>query len=416
MTQHPRMMLSSLQTALTDTPVVFLLGARQVGKTTLALACEEIVRENRVYYSFDDASLLAVAKADPVGFVRSLPEYVTLDEVQRVPELLPAIKLAVDQRRVPGRFLLTGSANLLLIPQVQESLAGRMEVVQLHTLAEAEKEHNIEQTLVKHWLDGRLATKVGRPEINDTLAERVVSGGYPEPAERTPLAAKRWFRNYIKAMIERDVKNVARIQDTQQLLRLLEILSLRTGNLLNISNLAQDIGMDRDTVDRYIAVLERLYLVRRIPAWHRNQAKRLIKAPKIHICDAGLASYLNRVTHEDWFRRRDLYGGVMESFVVQQMIAQADALELELHYTHYRDKDQVEVDLVISAGRDVYGIEVKCASKVQAGDERGLARLAEQAGSDFKGGILLYTGVHCQPLATRDCFAVPMQYLWANDL
>lgn len=406
---HPRYLQKQVLDALNDTPVVCTLGPRQVGKTTLARQ----LQPGRSYISFDDTTLLAAARFDPIGFVAGLPEQVTLDEVQRVPELLMAIKLAVDNDRRPGRFILTGSANLLLLPGVQESLAGRMEVIYLHPLSEQEKHHS-DHSLLERLLSDRIRPAIsGQPPPVAGLAEAVVWGGYPEPNTRTEPRARQWFRQYLNAIIQRDVHDIANIRDGDELLRLLQLIALRTGNLINVSNLAQDTGLQRDTIGRYLSVLERLFLIRTLPAWHRNAAKRLIKAPKIHVVDSGLGCALANLKTPDWQRPDNAFGGMLESFVVQQLVCQAGWVDPELRFSHYRDKDQLEVDLVIEQDDRLWGVEVKKAASLQSRDGRGLARLAEQAERNWRGGILLYTGTNILPLADLpNTFAVPMDWLW----
>lgn len=408
-TQHPRYLQQQVLDALSDTPVVCILGPRQVGKTTLA----KQLQPERTYISFDDTSLLDAARFDPVGFVAGLPDQVILDEVQRVPELLSAIKLSVDNDRRPGRFILTGSANLLLLPGVQESLAGRMEVIYLNPLSEQEKHHS-SYSLLEAMISGQLKPVITgiQPPVSG-VAEAVVRGGYPEPNTRTEQRAQQWYRQYLNAIIQRDVQDIAKIRDSDELLRLLKLIALRTGNLINISNLMQDIGLQRDTISRYISILERLFLIRTLPAWHHNASKRLIKAPKIHIIDSGLACALTGLKTADWYQPTNSFGGVLESFVVQQLMCQSGWVDNELRFSHYRDKDQVEVDLVIEQGDRLWGVEIKKAASVQAKDARGLARLAEQAGDSWRGGMLLYTGTNTLPLADiPNAFAVPMDRLW----
>lgn len=350
-TLHPRYLQQQVLDALSDTPVVCILGPRQVGKTTLARQLEP----GRTYVSFDDNTMLAAARYDPLGFVAGLPDRVILDEVQRVPELLTAIKLSVDNDRRPGRFILTGSANLLLLPNVQESLAGRMEVIYLNPLSEQEKHHS-DFSLLEALLANQIKPAITgvQPPVAG-IAEAVVGGGYPEPNTRTEARARQWYRQYLNAIIQRDVQDIANIRDGDELLRLLQLIALRTGNLINISNLMQDIGLQRDTISRYLSVLERLFLVRTLPAWHRNAAKRLIKAPKIHIIDSGLGSALTGLKAADWNKPDNAFGGMLESFVVQQLICQSGWCDSELRFSHYRDKDQLEVDLVIEQEDRLWG-------------------------------------------------------------
>ncbi|MDZ7853916.1 MAG: ATP-binding protein [Halomonas sp.] len=407
----PRLIRDRIVESLADTPVVCLLGPRQVGKTTLA----QHIDPERAYLNLDDSTLLEAARQDPVGFVESLPERVILDEVQRAPELLLAIKSVVDRDRQPGRFLLTGSANLLLLPRAQDSLAGRMEVIYLHPLAEQEKRVST-TTLLATLTEGKLAPTM----VSDSLplsptAEVLCQGGYPEPNRRPPRRARQWYRQYLNAIVQRDVRDIAAIQDEDSMLRLVELLAYRTAGLLNISNLSKELGIERATVTHYLNILERLFLVHRLPAWHRNQAKRLIKSPKLHLVDTGLAAALGRLTPDQWLTEAERFGALLESHVVEQLIAQASWLDPELRFSHYRDKDQVEVDLVIERGQELWGVEVKRSASVQVKDAAGLARLADQAGKGFRGGMLLYTGRHCLRLQVPGCFAVPIGMLWGEE-
>jgi len=406
---YPRYIEPVLNAALADTPVVCLLGPRQAGKSTLV----QQLKPKKAYITFDDQNLLNAAKNDPVGFVQGLPEPVILDEVQRVPELMPAIKSAVDTRRSPGRFLLTGSANLLLLPRVQESLAGRVEIVHLNPLSEMEKQGG-KQSLLQSLLAGEIKTKISvRQDIVQGVAEAICSGGYPEPNARNTSRARQWYKQYLNAIIQRDVKDVAAIRDENELMRLMEMLAYRTANLVNFSNMSSDLGMDRETVEKYMAILERLFLIRRLPAWHKSNAKRLIKTPKVHVVDSGLAAMLNRLKIKDWQLQSRDFGALLESFVVQQLICQAGWVDSDLTFSHYRDKEKVEVDLVIEQGRKVWAVEVKRAASVHSRDGVGLAKIAAQAGKNFEGGILLYSGANCLPLKVDKCFAVPMDRLWA---
>ena len=405
----PRHLTPVVEAALADTPVVCLLGPRQSGKTTLARQ----LAPKRAYFSLDAPGHQRTATADPSGFVASLPDKCILDEVQRVPGLLPAIKLAVDDDRRPGRFLLTGSANLLLLPNVTESLAGRMEIVQLHPLTEAEKARSPGEfvaALLSAALKPQMAAR--QSQAGPTLPERLTAGGYPEPLTRSPGRARQWHRQYLRSVIKRDVADVARIRDADQVARLLELLALRSGRLLSISTLTNELGLHRESVESYLAVLERLFLLRQLRPWHRNTAKRLIKSTKAHLLDTGLAATLAGLTADAWLTDRPRMGSLLESFVVQQLIAQAAWTDPELRFWHYRDKDQVEVDVVMTKANKVWGIEVKSAMSPNTSDGKGLARLANICGDDFQQGILFYAGPDLLPLPDKRMLAVPLSALW----
>ena len=398
-----------MRTALADTPVVCLLGPRQCGKTTLARQLEP----DRAFYSMDNPGHFETARTDPAGFVQNLPDTVTLDEIQRAPELLPVIKIAVDEDRRPGRFLLTGSAYLLQQPRVTESLAGRMEIVRLHPLAESEKERR-PGGFVRTLLDGAF-----RPEIRPAplrrdleLAERLVAGGYPEAQRRAPARVRQWHEQHLAAIIERDLKDAARVHHAGSLLQLLAVLAAQTAQLLNVSSLAKHLKLQRPTVLHYLSVLERLFLVRRLRAWRRHLAQKAVAAPKVHMLDSGMAASLSGLRAGDWVDNRGPMGPLLESFVVQQLAAQAAWTDSDLRLWHYRNHHGAEVNAVLTRGRDVWGVEVKASTRAGPGDGRGLARLAADCGGNFRGGVVLYAGDSVLPLGDRRMLAVPVKELW----
>ncbi|MCE2422371.1 MAG: ATP-binding protein [Gemmatimonadetes bacterium] len=405
-----RPLVAAIREALLDTPVVCLNGPRQSGKSTLVRA----MMPDRPYFSLDEDSYHSPARDDPAGFVAALPDVVTIDEIQRVPELLPAIKLSVDLDRRPGRFVLTGSASLLQVPTVTESLAGRMEVAHLLPLCEAEKERKPGKFL-REFLEGE-SKFVIRPTSHlpnpRGLAARLVAGGYPEPVKRDPLRARQWHRQYVRGILERDVLDVGRVRNANDVGRLLELLAVRNAELLNVAGLSRDLSLDRRTVREYVAILERLYLIRLLPAWHRNPGKRLVKAPKVHLVDSGLAATLARIDAGDWFTNRTRMGHLLESFVLHQLMTQAGWTNPDLRFWHFRDKDGAEVDLVLTIGSRTWGIEVKAGSTPGYSVGRGLARLARACGNDFEGGIVLYNGRSTLPMADDRMRAVPLSELW----
>lgn len=406
----PRHLRGAVEAALADTPVVCLLGPRQCGKSTLSRHCEP----GRRYVSLDDAAYLALALADPQGFIDDLPEQVAIDEVQRAPELSLAIKRSVDANRKPGRFLLTGSANLLQLPRLSDSLAGRMECLYLHTLTESEIRRSPGKFL-QEFLSGNLKPKImgsGSPRPSE-LPGLLVAGSYPESIQRDPARADRWRRNYVKSVVERDIGDIAQVKDASDLARLLAFLEGRNAQLLNHSAISQALGHSRATVDRYLGLLERLFLIRLLPAWHSNRSKRLVKTPKLHFVDSGLAATLGELEAGSWNEERPRFGHLLESYVLQQLIAMADCMARPPRFYHYRDRDQIEVDIVIEAGRKIWGIEIKAAASVNREDSKGLCKLAEVAGDSFQGGIVFYDGESILPLyRERGILAVPLSQLW----
>jgi len=399
-----------LQEALEDTPVVCLLGARQTGKSTLAVQFEQ----DRPYFTLDDDDVLELALSDPRGFIAELPEKVTIDEIQRAPELTRAIKRSVDANRDPGRFLLTGSANLLQLPRLADSLAGRMECLYLQPFTEAEKQGTTGNFL-RSWLGGEVGLDLqpSSPLQPSGLPRRITEGGFPGSFQRPSSRGRRWQKQYVQAVIERDIHDIAQVKDGRDVSRLLTYLSHQNASLLNISNIAGALGHTRATIERYLVLLERLFLIRRLPAWHRNDSKRLVKTPKLHFTDSGLATSLADLGPENWTEKRQVFGHALEGFVLQQLHAQAGWMEEDIQFSHYRDKDQVEVDIVLSHGSDIWGVEIKASTSPGRTDPKGLLRLADQVGSAFRSGIVLYDGDSILPLhQDPQILAVPIHKLW----
>lgn len=406
---YPRHLEKDVRAALEDTPVVCVLGPRQSGKTTLV----QNLDLDRAFISLEQARNYQYAREDPDGFISDLPEFVTLDEVQYAPRLLNAIKLSVDRNRRPGRFLLTGSANLLLLPTVSESLAGREDTVHLLPLTEAEKERRPGRFL-RGLLDDTIRTAVReeKRDLSATLPERLVAGGYPPALTRPSVRARQWHRRYLEDIIRRDVQEIARIHDADRLALLLRLLAVRDGHLLNVSKLSRQLQSERATVYRYLSVLQRLFLIRTLPAWRPGQAARLVATPKLHLLDSGLAATLAKLTTAGCRRQRERFGHLLESFVAQQLIAQAAWTDPDLEFWHYRERDLAEVDLVMTLGEQVWGFEVKSTTTLKEGDGRGLALLAERSGADFQRGIVFYAGSNIRALRDKRMLAMPLSELW----
>lgn len=289
------------------------------------------------------------------------------------------------------------------------------EVIRLHPLTEAEKERRPGR-FVGDLLKGNVRGDIrAKPAVPSDLIDRVLQGGFPEVLRRPRLPRVRhWHRDYIGSLIERDARDVANLRNLDHLAKLLAVLCAQTGELLEIERLARHLGIRRETVQNNIAALERLFLVRTLSAWHRTESRRLIKAPKVHLVDSGLAATLAGLEADDWTTRRDRFGHLVETFAVQQIIAQSAWTDPDLRFWHYRDKDQVEVDLVITRGRRTWGVEVKASATMTPSDGRGLRRLADQCGRDFQRGIILHAGTSTVPTADPRVLAVPLSELWAK--
>lgn len=398
-----------LRTALADRPVVLLHGARQTGKTTLVRAVAEAVGAR--YVTLDDLTMLAAARGDPGGFLAGFAQPLVLDEVQRAPDLLLAIKAMVDRQRTPGRFLLTGSANVLLVPRVAESLAGRMEIVSLWPFSQGEIEGVVEGFIDAAF--GAAPPALAPAASPVRLPERVLRGGYPEAVALASAGRRRaWFDAYLTTILHRDVRDLARIEGLTELPRLLALLASRPLAQLNYADLSRGTGLAQSTLKRYFALLETVFLVRLLPPWYANIGKRLVKTPKVLLTDTGLAAHLMGIDDARLTQDRTLLGGLLESFVAMELVKQAgwSADPPTLH--HFRTHEGEEVDLVLERrGGALVGIEVKSAATVSAADFKGLRALAEVAGRRFRRGIVLYTGGEIVPFGDK-LFALPVDALW----
>ena len=431
---YPRFIERRLTEALEDSPVVLIQGPRQCGKTTLAQVYtperwsgadlppdpSSGIPRDYTYFTFDDAVVRAGAETDPIGFVADLPERVILDEVQRVPALFAALKMEVDRRRLPGRFLLTGSSNVLHTPALSDSLAGRMETVRLHPLAQCELQDSSTPPGARGRPAGFLNVLFGRgfesrrtQRLGKELIDRIVAGGYPAALAR-PAGRRRanWYQNYLDAQVQRDVPEIARIRSLDLLPRLLTHAAVQTATLFNLSELAAPFQVSRPTIRDYVTLLERVFLLEQLPPWHSNRLKRLVKTPKLHLGDTGLACALLGIDATGLAADRTLLGQLLETFVYQELRRQASWQPDPVSFFHFRDRDGAEVDIVIQRGTQALaGVEVKAGATVTASDFRALRKLRDGTGSRFVGGVVLYDG-ETSVRFDDGLYAVPLRLLW----
>lgn len=409
---HARHAQVPLAMALSDTPVVLLHGARQVGKTTLA---KSMAGRGRTYATLDDGSILSAALGDPQGFIDALAGAVTLDEVQRAPELFRSIKASVDRDRRPGRFLLTGSANVMMLPRLSESLAGRIETVLLWPLSQGEIEGTLDR-FIDRVFDRTVPGWSVQSRRSLPLIERIIRGGFPEPSARSdPDRRDAWFSAYAETTLRREVRELSGIEALTELPRLLAALSTRAGTLLNVTDIARSLGMAQSTTRRYITLLEAVFLVVLIPAWSTNRAKRLAKSPKVLVADSGLACHLIGADATRLERDGSARGAMLENFVAMELLKQREWSRLRPNLHHFRTAAGAEVDLVLEdrAGR-IVGIEVKAAKNVVSDDFRGLRELRELAADRFVRGIILHDGretVRFDP----SLLSAPLSALWSGE-
>lgn len=411
---HTRHIASLLADALLDTPVVLVNGARQSGKSTLVQSQIAVSGGARQYLTLDDAVVLNAAKSDPAGFINGLQGAVTLDEVQRVPALFLAIKAAVDRQREPGRFLLTGSANVLLLPGIADSLAGRMEVLSLWPLSNAEIADSPALNRADMLFHGNWPALAVQPCEKIDLISRMLVGGFPEAVTRTSARRREaWFNSYAQAILQRDVRELANIEQLTEMPNLLHLLATRSGTLLNFAELSRTAAIAQSTLKRYFALLEMLFLVVRVPSWERNPGKRLVKAPKVFLPDSGLLNYFMSATADSMAAKPGFPGATVETFVLAELLKHVAFSAQQLSLWHYRTQTNIEVDFILENRRgQIVGIEVKASATVDGKDFKGLRHLQETQAAIFQRGIVLYAGREVVPFG-ENLWAVPLSVWWA---
>jgi len=408
----PRFVATRLREALADTPAVLIHGPRQSGKTTLARTVGE--PRGYAYVTFDDEATVQAARRDPTGFVNALPAKSILDEVQRVPEIFTSLKATIDRRRMAGRYILTGSADVLVVPKLADSLAGRLGILRLHPLAQAEiagSRPRFIDTLFRRGFRTGIAEPLGAD-----ARTRIASGGYPAALARPAGARRRtWYRDYADTQIQRDVRDLARLRSLDTLPNLLALAASQTARLINVADLSAPFELTRQTIHEHVTLLERIFLVERLPPWHTNRLSRLVKRPKLHITDTGVGCSLLGTDAAGLASDRNLLGQMMETFVLQELRREASWLPDPPTFFHYRDRDNFEVDIVVQQRHQALaGIEVKAAATVLEADFRGLRKLRDIAGNRFVAGVVLYDGSATIRFA-KDLFAVPLRRLWEPD-
>jgi predicted AAA+ superfamily ATPase len=367
------------------------------------------------YITLDDAAVLSAARGDPTGFLTGLDSPIVLDEVQRVPELFLAIKAVVDRNRVPGHFLLTGSANSLLLPKLSESLAGRMEILSLWPFSQGELEGRTED-----FIDRIFASKLPQFPASDLsrseLVKRVLTGGYPEVVGKASTSRRSaWFRSYVTTIVQREVRDLANIEHLTMMPRLLSLLAARAGALMNYTELSRSLGLPQSTLKRYMALFEMTFLSQPLPAWSTNIGKRLIRSRKVVLNDTGLLAHLIGLNEERIKADPNAFGPLLENFVIMELRKQATWSKIQPQLFHFCTRKGQEVDIVLeNAVGEVVGIEVKASSTVKSGDFKGLNYLSELLGDRFLRGIVLYTGDQPVPFGST-LYALPVSTLWQNS-
>ncbi len=396
--------------AFSDSPVVLLHGARQTGKSTLVKYISENEHPAK-YLTFDDATVLSAAQSNPYDFISIYSENLVIDEVQRVPEIFLAIKNLVDNNRKAGKFIITGSANVLMLPKISESLTGRVEVIKLFPFSQSE----INRTEI-NFIDEVCSNKFNLnniPQKKNDLIKRVLTGGYPEMLNRKDRQRQNaWFNSYLTTILQRDVRDISNIEKLSELPKLLNIFATRAGTLLNFAELSRSSAIPQTTIKRYATLLEAIFLIYLLPAWSGNLSKRLIKTPKLYLNDTGILSHLIGFEEDKVFADPNSWGRLLENFILMELLKQSTWSKFNLKLYHYRSSSGQEIDFLIerSDGK-ITAIEVKATSKIAAADFNHIKSFEEENRAKFLRGIIFYTGKESIPFA-KNLFALPINSLW----
>lgn len=406
-----RNIVQNLEDALADSPVILLNGARQTGKSTLV----QWMTSNGYdleYLTMDDATVFEAVQKDSTAFLKGLSKSVVLDEIQRVPELFIPIKASVDRDRRPGRFILTGSANIFMLPKLSESLAGRMEIQTLWPLSQGEilgrKETFID------FIFSNQAFNLTLPKLDKNgLFEKILLGGFPEVISRSTANRRMaWFNSYLTTILQRDVRDISNIQGLTSLPRLLSLLSARAGTLVNFAEISTNMGIPQTTLKRYMTLFETTFMVHMIMPWSENLSKRLIKTPKLYLCDTGLSFYLQGFTIDKLHQNPMVAGQLVENFVALEILKQQTWNQTQTKLYHFRTAAGQEVDFLLEDMQgNIVGIEVKSSETVQGKDFKTLEMLQAELGNRFHKGIVLYAGKDLVAFGPK-LWAVPIQTLW----
>ncbi|MFD3702745.1 ATP-binding protein [Nocardia sp. NPDC058658] len=406
---QPRHAAEAVREALSDTRVVLVNGARQAGKSTMVRAVAGT--QSATWRDLDRPDDRQAATVDPIGFVED-SGLMVIDEIQRVPELLLPIKVSVDDDPRPGRYLLTGSSRLLGMRDLPDTLPGRMETIELWPFSQGEIDRTPDgfiDALFRHGPSAGTDSDITRTEYT----ERLVRGGFPEAVARTdPRRRARFFDNYVQNLVECDVRQLSEIERAPQLATMIRLLAARSGTIVGSPSLARDLDLASGTTQRYLRLLEEIFLIKRIPGWSRNLGTRATAAPKLFFVDSGIAARMLAADAHTLRRPNGPLGPLLEGFVISELARQLTWTETPVDMYHYRDQNKVEVDVVLEDRRgSVVGIEVKAASTVKSEDFRGLRTLESKLGDDFLTGIVLYTGNHTLPFGPK-LRAMPISALW----
>lgn len=409
----PRHIKTRIEEALLDTPAVYIAGPRQSGKSTLV---KTINKPNQYQYSsLDDLNVLTSAKIDPKSFIDNLSEYTIIDEIQRAPEIMLPLKQRIDNHRIPGGFILTGSANILNLPNVADSLAGRMEIINLNPLSFSEKT-TLKKTWIKHIFDTPLKDIFSSTSSTNSSSlnfrEFIITGGYPDIQKKpSPARMAAWFDSYLRTLIERDIRDIIRLEETQRIKILLSHLATRSATTLNITDISRSSAIPNSTTTLYTDILKNIFLCSTIPAWFTNRGKRLTKSPKFFINDTGLLCHILSIRNETSLTQSREWGQIFETFIYTELLKQISFYSPFLSLFHYRTTSGSEIDFILEeTPNSCFAIEVKTSKTISSSDFTPIKNFAHENPDLFKGGILIYQG-DTPFFFENNIAAIPVSYL-----
>lgn len=399
----------SLLKGLKSRRVVFISGPRQCGKTTLA---KQLPKQDADFITLDNALYLKSAQTDPTGFVKRNKKTLIIDEIQKAPELLSAIKQAVDEDNSPGQYLLTGSANILAMPSVNESMAGRMKYVRLRPFTQGEiagiSPYYLEDFFKEQFKDGdELIDK-------DTILKIAFKGGFPEPILLDKAERRSWFSDYLMALVEKDLKDIAAIYRMDKIKALIEVAASWSGKFIDLSAISSKLGIQRNTLDGYLQALQTLYLVEKIDPWVNTDYERVGKKPKLYMTDCGILTRCLNLNLSETRLNADQSGKVVETFIANELAAYVDCFNDKYRLFHYRDREKREIDFLIeNDDGSLLGIEVKAGTVVSSKSFNHMHWFKTNIVKNQKFiGIILYSG-HKVINFSKNMWAVPISSLWS---
>lgn len=399
-----RVIINDLKSYLNYFPVLLISGARQVGKSTLALHLDI-----KNYITLDDINMYEMAKNDPKGFIEKLEKPVIIDEAQRLPSLMITIKEFIDKNRTNGEFVLTGSTSLQGFKDISDSLAGRIGIVELYPFSLKEKNKKTENVI--DMFESNLEQYVLKKYDNSKIIENIIDGGYPEILKIDNLKAKYlWFSSYIRTYIESDAKELANIRNIDKFILMYRLSMLRSANIFNKNELQKECGLDNKTFDSYFNVLEYTYQVQKLKPFFKNELKRVIKSPKIYATDTGILSYLLQITTEDEYENSHYKGDILETFVYDELIKAKTYSTKKCELYYYRTSDKKEIDFILDFSSKVVAIEIKSSKSVSKDDFKHIYHLQTQLNKEFNKGIVLYNGEQVLKI-DENMYAIPFGFL-----